>query len=340
MASLKTRIFITAAAVLFFALAAPVHAGDAAVSAVVTYAKGKVQVLPAGSKTWGNLKMGQFVYEGDTVRTGPASRAGITYTGGIENRLNANTTFKVMPEEQAGKGEGNKIEMLFGRIWTKILKKGTKFEIHTPVAVCSVRGTEYETDVENNGHTDVKVYEGVVQLSNEYGSKNVSKNSKCSVSAGSPPAEPTPMGGGEKENWQDEMNASGSLKLETDGALEAGKANDGTVTVLDKKGVTDEKYSKKLTLSSDNTSVNFSPAGSEAWAAKLEAVPSAGKLGFKVKFSGAPGAGSFNITVAGEDLGASVLKISARTASEKKLKVKIKTDDGKEKELHLKFKAE
>ena len=309
------------------------------VSAVVTFTKGKVSVLKPGTKTWEALKTGQFVYQGDTVRTGPASRAGITYTGGIENRLNANTTFKVEPEELANTGEGNKIQMLFGKVWTKILRKGTKFQIHTPVAVCSVRGTEYETDVSDNGHTDVKVYDGVVEFSNEFGSKNIDKNSKSSCDAGSPPADPQPMSSGDKDSWQDEMNTTGAIKLESAGDLTVGGAQDGTLTVLDKKGKTDDKYAKKITITSDNQAVSFSPAGAESWAGKLEAEPAAGIIAFRVKLTGAAGAAGVSVTAAGDGLGATMLSLNVKTVQVKNLKVKLKTGDGKDKELLLKFKA-
>lgn len=330
------KVVVSVALLFFMPIAA--NAAHKGVSAVVTYTKGKVQVMASGTKTWNNANMGQFIYEGDTVRTGPASRAGLTYTGAIETRLNANTTIKVEPAELANKGEGDKIQMLFGKVWTKILKKRTKFQIYTPVAVCSVRGTEYETDVEKDGRTDVKVYEGEVELFNNYGSKKVNKNSKSSVGAGSPPSDPVPLGGGEKETWQEEMNTKGSLKLDLGNKeVAAGRTLEATVTVLDKKGNKDEKYAKKITISSDNNDIAFALGGSDDWSSKQESVPAAGGLVFRIKAlkDGSSGA---NISVSAEDLGVTMGKIDIKRVPVKNLKVKIKTADGKEKELLLKFK--
>ena len=206
------------------------------VSAVVAFVKGKLQVQPAGSKDWHALASGQFVNEGDTLKTGPASRASIVFAGGIETRLNSNSTFRI-EEQGVDKASNASIIMSIGQVWTKILRKGTKFDVHTPVAVCSVRGTEYETDVNEHGDTDLKVFEGEVDFHNNYGHRYVKKDSKCSAHAGAAPGTPEPMGDKDKDNWHYEAGSSTTSKT----ALEVLTVNlapekDLTVKIKDEKG--------------------------------------------------------------------------------------------------------
>lgn len=59
------------------------------------------------------------------------------------------------------------VQMLFGRVRAEIQKHlggSPGFQIGTPSAVISVRGTRFEVEVNRQGVTEVDVHEGVVQL--------------------------------------------------------------------------------------------------------------------------------------------------------------------------------
>jgi hypothetical protein len=58
-------------------------------------------------------------------------------------------------------------QLLMGRVRTQIQKRmggSPAFQIGTPSAVISVRGTKFDVEVDRRGFTEVDVYEGVVEL--------------------------------------------------------------------------------------------------------------------------------------------------------------------------------
>ncbi|MFN3550681.1 MAG: FecR domain-containing protein [Endomicrobiia bacterium] len=86
------------------------------------------------------------------------------------------------------------MEVMKGKIHKiiKKLKPKTKFEVHTPTSVIGVRGTKYEIEVENDGTTTVKVFDGEIELSDKKMRKTVlvKKKQKSVVKPNSIPLEP------------------------------------------------------------------------------------------------------------------------------------------------------
>ncbi|MBN1824378.1 MAG: FecR domain-containing protein [Endomicrobiales bacterium] len=332
---MKKVLYSILAVLLFCAAAFAAQKRD--VSGVVAYSKGQFMVLEEGSKKWAQVRPGQFIHEGDTVRTGASSRGGVLFNNGVETKLNSNTTYKVEKKDISEKAEGlGKIKMIFGKVWTRILKPKTKFEIKTPVAVASVRGTEYETSVEKSGRTEIKVFAGEVELANEFGSVKIKKDSKSSVEPGQAPQAPVPLKKGEETEWKEEAKSMGSVKIEAKSTSFTVKEEvECEVTVLDPSDKKDKDYSKELKITSDNSQIVFSAYDKNSWAASYSAVPSNGELKFKIKAYAALSAG---ISVSGEDLGASMISVEAKLPARKDLKLKIRDAEGKEKELLFKFK--
>lgn len=334
--SRRWRALAGVTAVLMLLGACAAGAADRALVAVATYTKGKVQIQKPESQDWRDLVVGQFIYEGDTLRTGPLSRAGITFAGGIENRINANTTIKIQPLDLSRRGDGSSVQIILGKVWSRILRKGAKFRVHTPISVCTVRGTEFETTVMPEGGTWVKVYEGVVEFSNEYGSRMLNKNTKSSCAPGAAPAVPEVMGGDDRDTWQNAVSAGGSLRIDAGAAIAAGSVIIGAVTVYDDAGRVDGRYGGTIRVSSEYDTLLFAPIGGGTWAAALEGVPRDGVLPFRVTPARSP-QGPVHITAAasGRDAGLAVLQPAPSSA--KILRVKIAMEDGTEKELTLTF---
>ncbi|MCJ7646787.1 FecR domain-containing protein, partial [bacterium] len=143
------------------------------VAAVVTSISGTLLILPYKSEKWVEAGKGMFLYEGDQLKTGPNSKAGITFANGIELKINENSTFTIqITEEREMK---NAIDLLIGEIFSKIMVEGVKFEMHTPVAVAAVRGTEFNTKVKEDKLTSFLVYKGIVEVWNELGSVTLTK---------------------------------------------------------------------------------------------------------------------------------------------------------------------
>ncbi|MFH1368658.1 MAG: FecR family protein [Elusimicrobiota bacterium] len=316
-------------------MCAPVFAAKKDVSGVVSNVIGTAQIQRGSAGAWANAKIGDFVYDGDSVKTLPRSRALISFSNGVEARLHANTLFSVVPKGAGKKAEGSTIKMNIGRLWAKVLRQKTKFDIKTPVATISVRGTEYETGVGEKGNTTVKVFDGEVEVGNEYGNKKLKKGQMNSTNPGNPPGDAKDMGEGDKDNWQDEVKSAGSVKIELK-KQEAmvNEVVEGKVSVYDSQGKLKTDFSKEIKISCDSADVTFSKSGEEKWAASLSVAPDKGEVSFKVKTTAG---GTKNISASGEGLGAGMASLSVKLPEKKTLKIKIMDAEGKQKELQLKF---
>jgi len=125
--------------------------------ATVSDIRGKVEVLqPDG--TWKEVSSGAKIQEGDQIKTGRQGHALITFSDGSSIKLGRDSSFKYST---------SKLELLFGKVWINIQTYLRKYEVITPSAVTSVRGTEFI--VEHSAETNMtKVYlsEGLVDVTN------------------------------------------------------------------------------------------------------------------------------------------------------------------------------
>lgn len=189
------------------AFAAP---GKQNVAAIVISFSGKFSVKPSGSTKFEPAKKGQFLYEGDTVKTEKNSLASITFANGVQIKINASTEFVINMKQLGSADEGSELNMKKGQIWSKVMRKGTKFGVRTPVALAAVRGTEFDVELSpSGGFMALQCYEGVVNVENEFGSQEVKENEKTSVSGGSAPNPPQPLTSEDKDkkDWTDKIKS-------------------------------------------------------------------------------------------------------------------------------------
>lgn len=109
---------------------------------------------------------------GDTVKTGPDGRARLFLSGGDgEVALGANSSYTLSKDDAAGNFEAQ-LEAGMMRLRAQIKNKAKKFEVRTPSAAMSVRGTDYSASVSAAG-TVVKVYSGEVAVTPAAGGAEV-----------------------------------------------------------------------------------------------------------------------------------------------------------------------
>ncbi|MGH2655109.1 MAG: FecR domain-containing protein [Actinomycetota bacterium] len=146
-------------AALLFITAGPATAKE---FATLHLLEGTVEVQ-RGDGQFGPGGEGQTLQAGDTVRTGPDGRAEIEYFDGSLTRLDLDTSFtlrelaslqdepdsKVIEAEQA---EGRTFERV-----TAITDSQSRFDVETPTATASVRGTSYLLTVHPGGGTELWV---------------------------------------------------------------------------------------------------------------------------------------------------------------------------------------
>lgn len=131
-----------------------------AADAVVTYVNGKVEVNR--NNTWIGLKAGDVVYESETISTGFQSDAKIKYNGSL---LSLSALTRVTLEELSSTKSGDAVNVYLntGAVRSKVTHTGNErvsYTVRSPVAVASVRGTDFIMHA--NGR--VKTLEGAVAV--------------------------------------------------------------------------------------------------------------------------------------------------------------------------------
>ena len=174
--------------------------GRAAQTATLIGVSGTVQVLPSGSDAWHLAAQGQVVASGDRIRTGPSSAVALSFfeghvpntLGGSVSTLDADTDLTISQLRRSREG-GSQIVLYqrVGRTFNRVQSlsgSASRFEIETPAAVASVRGTEFTVVVDPDGATGLGVTEGWVDVTAQGATVVVRAGQGTFVRPGQPPA--------------------------------------------------------------------------------------------------------------------------------------------------------
>ncbi len=124
----------------------------------------QVDVFKAGTNSWKKAQTKATLSQDDKIRTGKRSVAKVKLADGSRVLLLQNSQAEVEKLSSVQKT----IKLLRGRIRAIVakVKGGNNFQITTPVGVASVRGTDFEVEVSENGEEmNVEVNEGQVGVS-------------------------------------------------------------------------------------------------------------------------------------------------------------------------------
>src|SRR5579859_3101801 len=165
---MKSKLTLTIVGlVLYCACAAAQQTPAAAASApyagaTISDFKGKVSIqLPAQS--FAAPVRGEILPPETTVSTDDG-RLLLKLSDGSDVLVRAHTKLLLKQPEASG---WKYFQLLMGRVRTQIQKRmggSPAFQIGTPSAVISVRGTKFDVEVDRRGFTEVDVDEGVVEL--------------------------------------------------------------------------------------------------------------------------------------------------------------------------------
>jgi hypothetical protein len=160
---------------------------------------------------------GMTVDVGDRIITGPNSRATITLTDNSKLELDESTTLLVDQHMASANSRNTKMTLSSGLVRSFVSYTSSptpNFEVHTPNAVASARGTEYDTSTQTQApttmseedrkkytdcrrFTQVSVYEGTVEVTNTTnpagGSVQVPAGHKTLVVCGLAPFPPSDL---------------------------------------------------------------------------------------------------------------------------------------------------
>ncbi|MDD5302395.1 MAG: FecR family protein [Elusimicrobia bacterium] len=159
-----------AIAALFLAV---VFRAVGAQAVAISSAEGKVLFLKSGSYTWNQVSTGQVLAPGDQLKTGTGSRATVTFDDASRVDLSPGSSFTL--KEATPQASGMELKLGSLRAWiSKSLNR--RFQVRTPTAVCSVRGTEFGVDVDGGGDTRVQMFGGLLAVSDKSGNEVLVKD--------------------------------------------------------------------------------------------------------------------------------------------------------------------
>ncbi|MCE9598568.1 MAG: FecR domain-containing protein [Spirochaetia bacterium] len=136
-------------------------------AARVMFVTGQASVVGAEK----NLAVGDYIKEGDRLKTGAASTLEIFVRGQGIFRMAEQTELLLA---QAQENVKTKIDLKAGStaIFLKKLERKGEFVVSTPTALAGVRGTTFLVSIEENA-TRVALYDGAVRLENKSGKELV-----------------------------------------------------------------------------------------------------------------------------------------------------------------------
>ena len=158
------------AAALFLAFAFRALPAEAV---AISSTEGKVLYLKSGSYTWAQVSSGQLLGPGDQLKTATGARATVTFDDASRVELSPGSAFTLKDSGPAASELTLKLGSL--RAWiTKSLNR--RFQVKTPTAVCSVRGTEFSVDVDGAGDTHVQMFGGLLAVGDKSGNEVMIKD--------------------------------------------------------------------------------------------------------------------------------------------------------------------
>jgi hypothetical protein len=163
--------------------------GDPEPIGKVTFPLNRVFVIRSGSSQLQMVNFNMNVFPGDKIETKKESRCEITLNNGSVVRIDENSIYtleKVQVSNESIKAESS---LGSGKLWStikKIFGKDDYFQVKSPSAVIAVRGTIYRVDVAPDSSTQLRVYDGEVEVSPYKPSMGMQE--------GAPGGEPRPIG--------------------------------------------------------------------------------------------------------------------------------------------------
>jgi tetratricopeptide (TPR) repeat protein len=133
---------------------------------VVLTVEGTVEVAKSGRNEWAPASTNSDLAFGDSLRTGPRSRATVRLSDLSVLRVNERTVLEIRPQAS---GVGSLLDLHSGSTYFFNRAKPGSLQFHTPLVSGAIRGTEFNLEARPGGRTTVALLDGEVALDNAYG---------------------------------------------------------------------------------------------------------------------------------------------------------------------------
>lgn len=146
--------------VLLFISLSPLFLSAETQKATLSYFKGNISIFRKKALIYPETNM--RIYPGDSIVTAEESTAEITYEDGSVSSVLPNSVLKVGTLKKENGRFTTKIKTWVGSVLCKVqkLRKGDAFQVYTPTAVATVRGTVFEASVSKDDETSFNILSG------------------------------------------------------------------------------------------------------------------------------------------------------------------------------------
>lgn len=131
--------------------------------------EGKAQLMRQGKGNWETFGQGKIqVFIGDRIRTSSRCKASLSMQDGSRMELGPSSIFAVDFLDK----ENHRFSLKLGRMKAWVSKVfNRRFSVITPTGVMAVRGTEFQVDVQDSGHSHVELFTGLLAVSDSKGNE-------------------------------------------------------------------------------------------------------------------------------------------------------------------------
>lgn len=153
--------------------------------AVLVSFEGTIEVADYGSQKWSAGQTNQVLFAGQSLRTGRNSRATVRMADLSVLRVSERTRIDFLPGKEAG--EKAVLSFKSGSAYFLNRARPADVRFETPVVMGAIRGTEFNTDVAEDGRTLVTLLDGAVTLQNAQGAVDLAGGEQGEVKLGQAP---------------------------------------------------------------------------------------------------------------------------------------------------------
>jgi len=160
----------------------------------VTFVQGDAHAQPGGQGAWVSLNPGDLVSQKSNLKTGTESALEITFEDGSSFFLRSDTQMGILTAQKVLSSHLMRdLYLGMGRVLTTVREAtgaASRFKIHTPSAIASVRGTEFRVAVDDSQKTYAEVMKSMITVDAANKSVDLAKGEGTMVEKGAPPLPP------------------------------------------------------------------------------------------------------------------------------------------------------
>ena len=148
--------------------------------------EGKVEISPAGARTWVLTQTNQVLYPFDRLRTGPDSRVALRWSDESVVPFGPSTELEILPPNESEGQAG--LHLIRGLISFFHRDKPGRIRVITRGAVAGIEGTEFVLAVDDADRTTLSVIDGKVRFGNEQATLVLTNGEQAIADVGHAPA--------------------------------------------------------------------------------------------------------------------------------------------------------